>query len=216
MFNRLFGSKGKQVDRLATNLDPQRPYFSGLLVRYDEAQTEAVAFFRRSNPNFTPPSIPENAAESEKAGIAALSLSLAVAFEAMSSHDKLLIDGANASMREGAIGVSYALFLFVLFSGQVKLNGVVPDSKPVAQRFAAQFIYLDASQQQELATKGLDLFKHLIGSDRQELKEWLESLTEAVELWLFSATSRKRTKEADMSLRQVFAAQLGALYRAVE
>lgn len=212
MFNRLFRSKAKQVDLLATNLDPQRPYFSGLLVRYDEAQAEAVAFFRRVNPNFNPPLIPRDATESEKVAIAAVGLSVGVAFEAMYAHKKLMIDTEQASMREGAIAVSYALFLFLLFSGQLKLNGVILDWKPVAQTFARQFLYLDASKQKQLAREGLDHFKHLVGSDRQEVKEWLELLTKTVEIWLFSATSQKRTKEADASLRQVFTFQLKALY----
>lgn len=216
MLSKLFRRKSRQVSRLATDLDTQRPHLSGVFVRFDEGHSEAVAFFSQLNPSFSPPSLPEGAPESVRAGFAAHDLAIGIAFEAMRSQGKLLLDGRDMSIFESAIGLSYAIFIFMLLSGYLKADGVEIDSKPLASGFAELFVYLNDAQRTELVKKGLELFQDMIGSAHEKVKDWHDTLSKAVQLWLISATSDKRTKEHDEDLRKVFASHLGALYRAME
>jgi len=114
------------------------------------------------------------------------------------------------------MGLSYAMFIFILLSGYLKADGIEIESKPVLAGFAEQFVYLDAAKREAVATKGLKMFQDMIGSNHEKVKEWHDTLSKAVQLWLISATSDKRTQEHDQDLRKVFAGQLGALYRAIQ
>ena len=216
MFEKLFRPRSKSGGKLATDHDSERPYFSGLLLRFDEEHAEAISFFSKVNPRFTQPPLPEGASESIRAGVAAYGLALGIACEAMGAQGKLMIDVGEVSIFEGAIGLSYAMFIFTLFSGYLKDDRIQIESKPVASGFTDLFVYLDDAQRKELAKKGIEIFKDMIGSDHQKVKEWHDTLSKAIQLWLISATSDKRTKENDEDFRKIFAGQLSALYKAVE
>ena len=69
-------------------------------------------------------------------------------------------------------------------------------------RFAEQFVYLEDAQRNELAQKGMEIFKDMIESDHPKLKEWHDTLSKAVQIWLISATSDKRTKEQDEDMQR--------------
>jgi hypothetical protein len=142
------------------------------------------------------------------AGFAAYGLAISIAFNAMRSNGKLLIDGEERSIIEGAMGLSYAMFIFILLSGYLKADGIEIESKPVPAGFAEQFVYLDAAKREAVATKGVKMFQDMIGSNHEKVKEWHDTLSKAVQLWLISATSDKRTQEDDQDLRKVFAGQL--------
>jgi hypothetical protein len=204
--------------KLAAHLDCERPYLSGLLQRFDEEMSEAVSFFTRLNPRFIPPSIPEGASLSVKGSIAAHSLAMGIASHAMRSLGKLMVGSKEVSIEEGALGLSYAMFIWILLSGYLKDDGVEIETVPLASNFAELFVYLDDAQRRELAKKGGEIFKDMINhlSDTQNLQEWHGILSKVVQLWLISATSDKRTMEGDEELREIFSGQLGALYAAAE
>ena len=216
MLKKLFRSKSRPLDKLLTFGDAHRPYLSGLLLRFDEGYSDAVSFFSAINPSLIPPLIPKGASEARKAGFAAYGLAISIAFGAMRSNGKLLIDGGERSIVEGAIGLSYAMFIFILLSGYLKDDGVEIESEPVPAGFAEQFVYLDAAKREAVATKGFKMFQDMIGSTHGKVKEWHDTLSKAVQLWLISATSDKRTEEHDKDLRKVFAGQLEALCRAIQ
>lgn len=218
MFEKLFRRKSKPVGKLATDLDPKRPYLSGLLLRFDEDSADSVSFFTKLNPSFRPPPIPEDTSESERGGLAACSSAMGMAAEAMRLQGKLMLDGERVSILEGAIGISYAMFILTLLSIYLKDDDVELDSKlwghlPV--RFAEQFIWLDDAKRKELATKGLEIFKDMIESNHPKIKEWHDTLSKAVQIWLISTTSDKRTKEQDEDMKKIFSSHLDALYKSV-
>lgn len=110
------------------------------------------------------------------------------------------------------------MFIWILFSNYLKNDGVKLDSKlwghlPV--RFAELFVWLDDAKRKEMAKKGLEIFKDMIESNHPKLKEWHDTLSKDVQIWLISATSDKRTKEQDEDFRKIFSSHLGALYNAV-
>jgi hypothetical protein len=215
VLKKLLRRKSRSLDKLLTVGDPHRPYLSGLLLRFDEGYSDAVSFFSAINPSFTQPPLPKGASEARRAGFAAYGLAISIAFNAMRSNGKLLIDGGERSIVEGAMGLSYAMFIFILLSGYLKDDGVEIGSKPVPAGFAEQFVYLDVAKCEAVATKGLKMFQDMIGSTHEKVKEWHDTLSKAVQLWLFSATSDKRTKEHDKELRKIFAGQPEALYKAI-
>lgn len=204
--------------KLATDFDRERPYLYGLLQRFNEETSEAVSFFTKLNPHFMPPSIPEGASLSVKGSIAAHSLAMGIASNAMRSLGKLMVDSKAVSIREGALGLGYAMFIWILLRGYLKDDGVEIDTVPLASDFAELFVCLDDAQRRELAKEGGEIFKDMINhlSDTQNLQEWHGILSKVVQLWLISAISDKRTMEGDEELRKVFSSQLGALYAAVE
>jgi hypothetical protein len=211
-----FRRKPRPLEKLLTVGDPQRPYLSGLLIRFDEGYSDAVSFFSAINPNFIPPPLPKAASEVRTASFAAYGLAISIAFGAMRSNGKLLIDGREKSIVEGAMGLSFAMFIFILLSGYLKADGIEIESEPVIAGFAEQFVYLDAAKREAVATKGLKMFQDMISSTYEKVKEWHDTLSSAVQLWLISATPDKRTQGHDEDLRKVFAGQLEALCRAIQ
>ncbi len=219
MFEKLFRRKSKPVGELTTDFDPERPYLSGLLLRFDEDQADSVSFFTKLNPSFRSPPIPEGTSESERGGLAAYSSAMVMAVEAMGAQGKLMLDGERTSILEGAIGISYAMLILTLLSSYLKDDGVELDSKlwgDLPVRFAELFIWLDDAKRKELATRGLEIFKNMLESNHPKLTEWHDTLSKAVRIWLISATPDKRTKGYDKDLRKVFNSYLGALYEAIE
>lgn len=212
------GERMARERKLAIDLDRERPYLYGLLLRFDAGQSEATSFFSKLNPSFKPPPIPEGASQSVRGGFAACSLALSIAFAAMSSHGKLLVGSKEVSIEEGALGLSYALFIWMLLRGYLKDDGVEIETVPLARDFAELFVYLDDAQQKELAKKGGEIFQDMIKhlSDIPNLQEWHGILSRNVQLWVISTTSDKRTKENDEDLRKIFSYQLGWLYAAAE
>ena len=214
-------AEGEQMARerkLATDLDRERLYLSGLLLRFDEEMSEAVSFFSKLNPRFKPPPIPEGASLNIRGGVAAHSIAMGIASHAMRSQGKLMVGSKEVSIKEGALGLSYAMFIWILLRGYLKDDGIEIETVPLARDFAELFVYLDDVQRKGLAKKGWELFQDMIKhlSDTPKLQEWHDMLSKAVQLWLVSATSDKRTKEGDEDLRKVFSGQLGALYTAAE
>lgn len=201
--------------KLATDLDRERPYLYGLLLRFDEGQPEAASFFSKLNPSFRPTPIPEGTSQSVRGGFAACSLALSIALAAMSSHGKLMVGSKEVSILEGALGLSYAMFIWILLCGYLKDDGVAVDTVSFPRCFADQFVYLDDTQRNELAQKGMEIFKDMIESDHPKLKEWHDTLSKAVQIWLISATSDKRTKEQDEDMKKIFSSHLDALYKSV-
>jgi hypothetical protein len=200
---------------LATDLDRERPYLYGLLLRFNEGQSEATYFFSKLNPGFRPTLIPEGASQSVRGGFSACSLALSIAFAAMSSHGKLMVGSKEVTILEGALGLSYAMFIWILLRGYLKDDGVAIDTVPFHRRFAEQFVYLDDTQRNELAQKGMEIFKDMIESDHPKLKEWHDTLSKAVQIWLISATSDKRTKKQDEDMQKIFSSHLDVLYKSV-
>jgi hypothetical protein len=136
--------------KLATDLDRNRPYLSGLLLRFDEEQARTIEFFRKLNPSFFPPPIPQGASQSVRGQLAVHSLALGIAFAAMSSQGKLMVGSKEVSIMDGAIGLSYAMFIGILLSGYLKSDGVEIETIPLPNSFAEQFVYLDKTQRKEL------------------------------------------------------------------
>jgi len=79
------------VRKLATDLDREQPYLSGLLQRFDEEMSEAVSFFIKLNPRFKPPSISKDASLNVRGGVAAHSLAMGIATRAMGSRGKFMV-----------------------------------------------------------------------------------------------------------------------------
>lgn len=210
--------RSQKLGQLATALGPKRPYLSGLLRRFNEEQSEAISFFSNLNPRFRPPLIPEGASQNVRGGIAAHSLAMGIASHAMRSQGKLMVGSKDVPIEEGAIGLSYALFIWILLRGYLKDDDVEIETVPLAHNFSELFVYLDDHQRKELAARGGEIFQNMIKhlSDTPALQEWHNVLSKVVQLWIISATSDKRTKENDDDLRKVFAYQLNALYAAVE
>lgn len=128
MLKKLFRRKSRPLDKLLTVGDSRRPYLYGLLIRFDEGYADAVSFFSAINPSFIPPPLPKGASEARTAGFAAYGLAISIAFGAMRSNGKLLIDGGERSIVEGAIGLSYGMFIFILLAGYLKADGVEIES----------------------------------------------------------------------------------------
>ena len=212
------GERMARERKLAIDLDRERPYLYGLLLRFDAGQSEATSSFSKLHPSFKPPPIPEGASQSVRGGFVACSLALSIAFAAMSSHGKLMVGSKEVSIEEGALGLSYAMFIWILLRGYLKDDGVEIDTVPLPRRFAEQFVYLDDAQRIELAKKGGEIFQDMIKhlSDTPDLQQWHGTLSKNVQIWFISATSDKRTKENDEDLRKVFSYQLGWLYAAAE
>ncbi|MGH7960829.1 MAG: hypothetical protein ACRERD_03245, partial [Candidatus Binatia bacterium] len=101
-------SLSEPIGKLTTERDPDRPYLSGVLTRFDEGYSEAVAFFSWLNPSFKPAPVPEGAPAKVKAEFAAYSLALGITFEAMRYQGKVLLNGQEGSIFEGGIGMAYA------------------------------------------------------------------------------------------------------------
>ena len=143
---------------------------------------------------------------------------MGIASYAMRLQGKLMVGSKEVSIEEGAVGLSYALFIWILLSGYLKDDGVEIETVPLARDFAELFVYLDDAQRKELAKKGGEIFQDMIKhlTDTPKLQEWHGMLSKAVQLWLISATSDKRTKEGDEDLRKVFSGQLGVLYVAAK
>lgn len=216
MLERLFQHRVRPIEKFLIAKDPNRPYLTGLLLRFDEGYSEAISFFSAVNPNFTSPPLPNDVSETSMANSAAYGLAISIAFDAMRANGKLLIDGGERSIVEGAMGLSYAMFIFVLLVGYLKADGVEIESQPVPTGFAEQFVYLDAAKREAVATQGLKMFQSMIHSNHEKVKEWHDTLSKAVQLWLLSGASDERTQEHDQDLRKIFAGQLEALYKAIQ
>jgi len=197
----------------ATDRDPSHPYLSGVLARFDEGYSEASAFFSKLDPSFKMPSLPEGPAR-VRAGSAAYGLALGVTAEAMVSKSKFSLD-AREVIRESAVNVSYAMFIFTLLVHYLKADNVEIDPQPLASGFASLYSHLNDVQRTEIKDQGTALFQDMIGPGYAKVKDWHLSLSKAVEIWLLSATSDKRTKENDEQMRKVFGYQLEALHKAI-
>ena len=217
MFERLLSRKPQSVRKLAPSVDPRRTYLAGLLMRFDEGHADAISFATELKPSYRPRPIPEFASESEMAGSAAISVALGIAAEAMG--EKLLAGTERVSIFDGAIGICYGLFIFNLLRLYLKDDGVEIDIKLLghyAADFAECYTYLDRAKRNELCRKGLELYRDMIESDLQNVKDWHDMLSKTVRLWLISTTSDKRTKKTDEEYQTLFASQLHILYDAVE
>lgn len=218
MFERLFRRKSKPVGKLATDLDPERPYLSGLLLWFDEVGSKTNSLITELHPSYSSPPIPEGLSENERGGFAAYSLAMFIAVEAMGKQGKTFTVEDEKLIFDGAIAISYAMFILTLFSGYLKDDGVEIDSKrlvPLWNSFPEVFVWLDDAKRKEMAKKGLEIFKDMIESNHPKIKEWHDTLSKTVMTWLLSATSDKRTKEQDEDFRKIFSSRLGALYNAV-
>jgi len=215
----LFRRRPKPIGKLATDLDPKRTYFAGLLLRADEGRTDAISFATELKPDYSPLPLPEFASESERAGFAALEEASGIVADAMEVQGKLMVGTGQASIFEGAIGICYGLFIINLFRLYLKDDGVEIDYTLLgnfAASFARLFVYLDDAKKDELRRKGLEIYLDLLRSDHQNVKDWHDLLSKTVQSWLISTTSDKRTKELDEEYQKIFAAHLSTLYRAVE
>jgi hypothetical protein len=218
VFEKLFRSKSKPVGKLATDLDPEQPYLSGLLLRFDEVHSKAISSITKLNPSYSPPPIPEGLSESERGGFAASSLAMCLVVEAMGKQGKGITEGDEELILNGAIAISYGMFILMLLSGYLKDDGVEIDSKRLGylpSRFAELFVWLDDAKRKEMAKKGLEIFKEMSESNHPKIKEWHDTLSKIVRLWLISGTSDKRTKDHDEDFKTMFSSHLGALYNAV-
>lgn len=137
----------------------------------------------------------------------------------MGVHGKSLVGTERVSIFDGAIGICYGLFIFDLLRLYVKDDGVEIDIKLLgryAADFAECYVYLDRARRNELCRKGLEIYRDMIESDLQNVKDWHNMLSKTVQLWLISTTSDKRTKKIDEEYQTLFASQLRILYDAVE
>ena len=215
MINGLLRRTADSVRKLATGVDPKRRYLAGVLMRFDEGHSDAISFATDLEPSSSPRPIPAFTCESELAGFAAQSVASGVAADAMGANEKLMVGTERVSIFEGALGICYGLFIFNLLRLYLKDDGVEIDYKLLgrcAGDFANCFVYLDYAKRNELCRKALEIYRDMIESDHQNVKDWHDMLSKTVQLWLTSTTSDKRTKEIDDEYQTLFASQLRSLY----
>jgi hypothetical protein len=158
VFNNLLRRKHHKIRRLATDLDPERPYVAGVLTRFDEEYASAMAMGLAMDPNFRPAPVPEGAPVRERAWLAAQTMAVGIAIGAMGSQGKLsvLLDRGEA-IGQGAIGLTYAMFIYSLLLSYLEADGVEVGSEPL--RFAEMFPVLDDARRAEVQKKALGLFE---------------------------------------------------------
>ena len=201
---------------MSSPLDPNRPCLSGLLVRFDEGFSDAISFLNQIDPDFAPPQLPANSPLSEKASHAAHGETLSIAVKAMRLNGKLLVNENERALFDGAIGIAYALFIFILLRSYLKNENIEIEAIPIHTSLSDLFVWLDTVEREELATKGISIFQEMIESKHPKVVEWHDELSKAVHVWLISANSDKRTPENDALVVQLFSELLTALYKAVD
>lgn len=130
----------KATNKLSSFHDPNRPCLSGLLIRFDEGLVDAVSFLNQIDPDFTLPQLPANSSLSEKASLAAHGQALSIAVEAMRLNGKLLVDENERTLFDGAIGIAYALFIFILLRSYLKNENIEIEAIPIHTSLSELFV----------------------------------------------------------------------------